>query len=71
MRISITINFHSVKIEKVLETDNGEILHYEFPSGDLRHETWLNDLDDQVKEQILEQIPASINLISIPQFIAA
>lgn len=71
MRISISINFHSVQIEKVLETDNGEILHYEFPSGDLRHETWLNDLDDQVKEQILEQIPASSNPSPIPQFIAA
>lgn len=71
MRVTVYICFHSMTFDKVLETDNGEILHREFPTGALRHECWLHELEEEVKEQILEQIPISTNPNSCLQFIAA
>ena len=56
MRINIQITCHSLRIDKVLETDNGEILHREFPTGALRHDVWFQELEPELKSQILTQV---------------
>ena len=57
MKIVVCISFHSVNIDKVLETENGEILHHEFPTGALRHESWFHELDLELQAQIIRQLP--------------
>lgn len=53
MRIDIWLEYHGVRIDRVLETETGEILHREFPSGALRHEAWICDLDEDQRRLIL------------------
>lgn len=71
MRINLSIYFGSVKVDKVFETDNGEILHQVFPSGDLRHEDWLYDLEEEIQSQIISQLAEHGLLERVPQYIAA
>ncbi|MCE5272247.1 hypothetical protein LLH00_13295 [bacterium] len=56
MKIEVWLEYHGVRIDRVLETETGEILHREFPSGALRHEAWLYELDENQRSMILSRI---------------
>ena len=71
MRINFSLYFGSVKVDKVFETDNGEILHRVFPAGDLRHEAWFDDLEEELQSQIMNQLEELGLLELMPEHVAA
>ena len=57
MRVKIILYYGSIWTDKVIETTNGEIFIFRYPSGDLRHEGWFEELDEERQEQIRKQVP--------------
>lgn len=57
MQVKIFLSYNSIWMDKVIETVSGEILRPTFPNGDLRHDCWFDELDEERRRQILEQVP--------------
>ena len=57
MQVRIIIHYGSIWADKVIETTNGEIFVFRYPTGHLHHETWFDELDEERRKQIKKQVP--------------
>ncbi len=56
MLTSISLWYGSIKVDKLFETNSGEIFKIASTSGSVLHEAWISELDFERLRQVKEQL---------------